>query len=186
MDDGLGGIDRTPLLRGCEMDRRDFGRMSAALAALSGVATLSGLTAPALAQGALPAAGSFKRIAAPVAQTATGKVEVVEFFWYGCPHCYAFEPKLQAWASKLPPHVQFTRVPVVFRPYEYPNHQKLYYTLELLGKLGDLHAKVFDSIHQQGKRLETTSLPPMALTARSSWTSSARSGSRDCATVRTR
>jgi thiol:disulfide interchange protein DsbA len=77
-----------------------------------------------------------------------GKIEVVEFFWYSCPHCNAFEPKLNAWLKKLPPDVSFRRVPVAFRD-DFVPQQRLYYTLEAMGKVDELHDKVFDAIHQQ-------------------------------------
>ena len=76
-----------------------------------------------------------------------GKIEVVEFFWYSCPHCYAFEPKLQAWLKKLPPDISFRRVPVAFRD-DFVPQQRLYYTLEAMGKVDELHSKVFAEIHQ--------------------------------------
>lgn len=77
-----------------------------------------------------------------------GKVEVIEFFWYSCPHCNAFEPRLDAWTKKLPADVVFRRVPVAFRD-DFVPQQRLYYTLEALGKLGELHAKVFRAIHEE-------------------------------------
>jgi thiol:disulfide interchange protein DsbA len=75
-----------------------------------------------------------------------GKVEVIEFFWYSCPHCNAFEPKLNAWLKKLPPDVAFKRAPVAFRD-DFVPQQRLYYTLEAMGKLDELHDKVFNEIH---------------------------------------
>ncbi|MEO7390843.1 MAG: thiol:disulfide interchange protein DsbA/DsbL [Ramlibacter sp.] len=79
--------------------------------------------------------------------TPPGKVEVVEFFWYSCPHCNAFEPRLEAWAKKLPPDVVLKRVPVAFRD-EFVPQQRLFYALEAMGKLPELHAKVFKSVHE--------------------------------------
>ena len=75
-----------------------------------------------------------------------GKVEVIEFFWYSCPHCNAFEPRLEAWIKRLPPDVAMKRVPIAFRD-DFVPQQRLYYTLEAMGKVGDLHGKVFHSIH---------------------------------------
>jgi protein dithiol oxidoreductase (disulfide-forming) len=77
-----------------------------------------------------------------------GKIEVIEFFWYSCPHCNAFEPKLAAWTKKLPADVYFHRVPVAFRD-DFVPQQRLYYTLETMGKVDQLHAKVFDEIHNK-------------------------------------
>jgi thiol:disulfide interchange protein DsbA len=76
-----------------------------------------------------------------------GKIEVVEFFWYSCPHCNQFEPKLNAWLkSRQPADVSFRRVPVAFRA-DFVAQQRLYYALEALGKLDEMHGKVFHEIH---------------------------------------
>ncbi|MEO5672005.1 MAG: thiol:disulfide interchange protein DsbA/DsbL [Ramlibacter sp.] len=75
-----------------------------------------------------------------------GKIEVVEFFWYSCPHCNAFEPRLEAWIKKLPPDVVMRRVPVAFRD-DFVPQQRLFYSLEAMGKLDELHNKVFREIH---------------------------------------
>ena len=90
---------------------------------------------------------------APV-EAATGKIEVVEFFWYSCPHCNAFEPELNAWLAKLPPKVEFKRVPVRFRA-DFEPQQRLYYSLEAMGQLGKVHAKVFHAIHVERNPLST-------------------------------
>ncbi len=74
-----------------------------------------------------------------------GKIEVIEFFWYSCPHCHAFEPALEAWAGKLPADVAFRRAPVAFRD-DFVPQQRLFYTLEAMRRM-DLHAKVFQAIH---------------------------------------
>lgn len=90
---------------------------------------------------------------------AAGKIEVVDFFWYSCPHCFAFEPMLEAWSARLPDDVVLRRVPAAFRDDMVPQ-QRLFYTLEALGKLGELHSKVFDAIHKEGADL--TRIAPMA------------------------
>lgn len=88
-------------------------------------------------------------------QTDSGKkVEVTEFFWYSCPHCYALEPDLVAWVKKQGDNIVFKRVPVAFRDSMVPQ-QKLYYTLEAMGKLDELHQKVFNNIHAQRKRTDS-------------------------------
>jgi thiol:disulfide interchange protein DsbA len=86
-----------------------------------------------------------------------GKVEVIEFFWYSCPHCNAFEPRLEAWIRKLPADVVIKRVPVAFRD-DFVPQQRLFYTLEALGKLDELHAKVFRAIHAEQQPLNKESL----------------------------
>jgi protein dithiol oxidoreductase (disulfide-forming) len=80
-----------------------------------------------------------------------GKIEVVEFFWFGCPHCYSLEPLINAWARKLPADVVFRRQHVPFRE---PKHQQLYFTLQAIGQDNEkvLNA-VFAAIHQQRKRM---------------------------------
>ncbi len=82
------------------------------------------------------------------------KVEVVEFFWYGCPHCFTFEPMLEAWAKRLPADVAFRQVPVGFMA-QHQLHQRLFYALEDTGALPAVHRKVFEAIHRQQRRLGT-------------------------------
>jgi thiol:disulfide interchange protein DsbA len=76
-----------------------------------------------------------------------GKVEVMEFFWYGCPHCYALEPDVVAWVKKLPPDVEFKRVPAPMGGWL--EGARIFYTLEALGVLPQYHEKVFDAIHKE-------------------------------------
>ena len=73
-------------------------------------------------------------------------MEVIEFFWYSCPHCNAFEPTLSAWVKQLPKDVAFKRVPIAFNASFVPQ-QRLYYALETLGLVEKMHAKVFAAIH---------------------------------------
>lgn len=84
-----------------------------------------------------------------------GKIDVVEFFWYGCPHCYDFEPKVNAWTKTLPTDVVFKKVHIRWptKRINFEGHQKLYYTLEAMGKLPTLHAKVFEAMHKDKKQL---------------------------------
>jgi thiol:disulfide interchange protein DsbA len=113
------------------------------------MATLAALQMPAAwAQFQKPVAGTDYAVletAAPV-EAAAGKIEVVEFFWYNCPHCNAFEPILSDWAKKLPKDVAFRRVPVAFNAGFAPQ-QRLYYSLEAMGLLEKVHPKVFAAIH---------------------------------------
>lgn len=84
---------------------------------------------------------------------ATGnKIEVLEFFWYRCPHCFQLEPALNTWLKTLPADAQVRRVPAVFRPDWLPG-AKLYYTLEQMGLLARLHDKVFDAYHVENLNL---------------------------------
>jgi len=85
--------------------------------------------------------------------TDTGKkVEVLEFFWYNCPHCFAFEPSLTEWVKKRGDSIVFRRVPVGFRESFVPQ-QKLYYTLEAMNRM-DVHKQVFDAIHGARQKLD--------------------------------
>lgn len=90
---------------------------------------------------------------------APGKIEVVELFWYGCPHCYELEPELNKWKSSLPEDVEMVRIPGVFKDRSgKPNPgwelmARAYYALEALGKADELHEKIFAAIHEQGRNL---------------------------------
>ena len=92
----------------------------------------------------------------PIAQPVEtkGKVEVIEFFWYGCPHCYDFEPELSAWVKRQPKDVTFRRVPVAFRD-DFMPHSQLFYALEAMGKGDALNEKVMYAMHKENKRLLT-------------------------------
>ncbi len=134
------------------MKRREFGRLTAVAALAS-----SGVAAPlAWAQVQSPKAGTDYQVVNPRApvEAPAGKVEVVEFFWYNCPHCNAFEPALEAWIKKLPKDVAMRRVPVAFQDSFVPQ-QHLYYALEAMGLVEKLHTKVFAAIHVDRVKLET-------------------------------
>lgn len=134
------------------MKRRDFSKMMAGSAAL----TWGAMVRPALAQTGKPIAGTHYVIVQPRApvEAPAGKIEVVEFFWYDCPHCNAFEPVLQAWAQKLPADVVLRRVPRRFADSEVPQ-QQLYYALDAMGLVEKLHAKVFTAIHNERRSLRS-------------------------------
>jgi len=85
----------------------------------------------------------------PQSTDAPGKVEVVEFFWYRCPHCYSLEPVIEDWLKKLPRDVQFRRVPAIFDN-EWALDARIFYTLEATGDLARVHKGLFNAIHQQG------------------------------------
>jgi thiol:disulfide interchange protein DsbA len=82
------------------------------------------------------------------------KVEVIEFFWYGCPHCYSFEPDLEKWVKSLPKNVEFIRQPAVFSDL-WGKHAKAYYTAEALGVVDKIHADMFNAIQEKKQKLET-------------------------------
>ncbi len=90
----------------------------------------------------------------PAQQTSSGeKVEVLEFFWYGCPHCYSFEPYLKTWEKTKPANVELVRVPAIFRP-EWEVQARAYYALSNMGKIDDVHGKIFTAINKDKKRLD--------------------------------
>ena len=114
---------------------------------LLGTLGLAFVAAGAAASPAQPQEGvDYTRL--PQAQTVESgkKVEVIEFFWYSCPHCAALEPTLVDWVKKKGDAISFKRVPVAFRDTFVPQ-QKLYYTLEAMGRVDDMHEKVFHAIH---------------------------------------
>lgn len=114
---------------------------------------LSGLGGVARAQGAPREGTDYVVLGQRVPSEAPGgKIEVIEFFWYSCPHCNSFEPKLEAWIKKAPADVSVRRVPVAFRP-DFEPQQRLFYTLEALGKLDEVHRKVFHAIHVERQTL---------------------------------
>jgi protein dithiol oxidoreductase (disulfide-forming) len=137
------------------MNRREF-----ALHTLGAATLAAGLPGVALAQAGAPVEGTHYiklNQAAPTSAPA-GKVEVVEFFWYGCSHCNHFDPYLEAWVAKLPPDVAFRRVPVAFRENPFGVHQRLYFAIEAMGLIPSLHAKVFHAMHQEGLKLDKPEL----------------------------
>ena len=143
------------------MQRRDFSHHLATVGMGLGLGLGAGLpqVGTALAQGGPVEGQHYVRLStpAPVTLPAADKaIEVVEFFWYGCPHCFAFEPVLENWVKRLAPDVAFRQVPVGFMA-PHQMHQKLFYALEEMGQLGAMHRKVFSAIHQQNKRLNSDS-----------------------------
>jgi thiol:disulfide interchange protein DsbA len=136
------------------MKRRDF-----SLATLGTAATLGslGLNAPALAQGPAKfvAGKDYLKLDRPVpTDSEAGKIQLIEFFWYSCPHCNAFEPTFAQWVKNAPKDVVVLRMPVAFRD-DFAPQQRLYFALEALGLLEKLHAKVFHAIHVERLPLNT-------------------------------
>ena len=125
------------------MPRRTF------LAATLGMA-LASLAGHAFAQ--LAEGKNYQRLKAPVPVETGKKIEVIEFFSYGCPHCAELEKYLIPWRAKLPQDVQFRRVPVMFQD-RWVNLGKIYYTLDALGEEEKLSPDVFAAIHGQNVSL---------------------------------
>jgi thiol:disulfide interchange protein DsbA len=99
----------------------------------------------------------YARLKSPQPVATGSKVEVLEFFWYRCPHCFQLEPGLNVWLKTLPRDAQVRRVPAVFRDDWMPG-AKLYYTLEQMDLLGRLHHKVFDAYHVENINLNDSAV----------------------------
>ena len=110
---------------------------------------LSGAQSPKIEEGF-----DYRILPTPQPLESKGKVEVIEFFWYGCPHCYDFEPELNAWLKRQPKDVIFRKVPVAFRD-DFMPHSQLFYALEAMGKGDALNDKVMYAMHKENKRLMT-------------------------------
>jgi thiol:disulfide interchange protein DsbA len=116
------------------------------------IASVATATPPLLAR-AQPAARApqelkdFTVLKTPVPVESGAKIEVLEFFQYSCPHCATFEPYLAAWKKKLPSDVDYRRIPIAWDNSTMP-HVRIYYTLEALGKLPEMHDKVFAAIQK--------------------------------------
>ena len=125
------------------MNRKEFLTLGAAMAA--------GLALPTISLAA-PSAGTYRPLSRPAPTEApAGKIEVVEFFWFGCPHCFTLEPIIDKWSDKLPADVAFRRQHVPFR--DRP-HQQLYFTLESMGlDQAKYRTAVFNAIHLNNKRM---------------------------------
>ena len=102
----------------------------------------------------IEAGKQYVELSSPVPVSVPGKIEVVELFWYGCPHCYQFEPTLNPWAEKLPEDVNFVRIPAMFGGL-WNVHGQLFITLESMKVEHQVHKAVFDAIHKEGKKLAT-------------------------------
>lgn len=115
-------------------------------------ASLFGMTAQAAEP--IEAGKQYVELSSAVPVSEPGKIEVVEMFWYGCPHCYAFEPTINPWAEKLPADVHFVRIPAMFGgPWD--AHGQLFLTLQSMGVENKVHSAVFNAIQKEHKKLIT-------------------------------
>jgi thiol:disulfide interchange protein DsbA len=94
------------------------------------------------------------RVINPPLTVPSDRIEVTEFFWYGCPHCFDLEPPLAAWAASLPAGVSFRRVPAIPANDKWLPGARLYYTLEAMGLADKLHFEVFAAIHVGRQRID--------------------------------
>jgi thiol:disulfide interchange protein DsbA len=90
----------------------------------------------------------------PVPVADAGKIEVVELFWYGCPHCYQFEPVINPWIEQLPDDVDFKRIPAMFGGV-WNAHGQMFLALESMGVEQKVHDAVFNAYHNEGKKMDT-------------------------------
>ena len=114
-----------------------------AVAAVSGTAVAGSLSGPTMWQEGV---NYTRLVPAQPTFVAPGKVEVIEFFWYACPHCYALDPLIEAWRKTKAPYIAFSRIPVMWGP----SHRalaRMFYALQSLGKLDELHTAIFKEIH---------------------------------------
>ncbi|QLC72987.1 thiol:disulfide interchange protein DsbA/DsbL [Pseudomonas sp. LPB0260] len=121
--------------------------LSAALA----TASLFGMAAQAEP---IQAGKQYVELTSPVPVSKPGQIEVVELFWYGCPHCYQFESTINPWVEQLPEDVNFVRVPALFGGV-WNVHGQAFITLESMKVEQKVHDAVFEAIHKQGKKLAT-------------------------------
>ena len=133
------------------MKRRDFSLAAISAAAVAGLPLVAQAQGPAAAK---PVEGKDylsldKRVPTDVG---AGKIEVIEFFWYSCPHCHAFEPQFAAWVKAAPKDVVVQRVPVRFRD-DFEAQQRAYYVFESLNMVDAMHGKLFHAIHTERQQI---------------------------------
>lgn len=121
------------------------------LSAVLATASLFGVSAHA---DDIEAGKQYVELSNPVPISKPGKIEVVELFWYGCPHCYQFEPTLNPWVEKLPSDVNFVRIPALFGGL-WNAHGQMFITLESMKVEHKVHDAVFRAIHKEGRKLAT-------------------------------
>jgi len=103
--------------------------------------------------------GEFLRLDPPRPVATGERIEVIEFFYYGCPVCYELEPQLTRWlATQAPEYIALRRTPALLNSENWERFAKLYYTLEALGQLSRLHWPVYDNFHFEGKLLNDEKL----------------------------
>ena len=117
-------------------------------------ALLSTFSGGAIAQMAFVAGTDYQMISPAVKTDQPDKVVVTEMFWYGCPHCFRFEPYVERWSADLPEGVVFEQVPSSLNP-RWTEHARAYYSFKLMGALEQTHRQFFDAIHLQRQRLNS-------------------------------
>ena len=127
----------------------DSGAHNLLLAAVASTANAATLAGPTLWQEGV---NYTRLVPAQPTSVPAGQVEVLEFFWYACPHCYAIDPLIENWRKTKPAFITFSRVPVMWSE-GHRSLARLFYTLDSIGKLNDLHTTVFKEIHVNGNPL---------------------------------
>ncbi|HEX3912825.1 MAG TPA: thiol:disulfide interchange protein DsbA/DsbL [Steroidobacteraceae bacterium] len=145
-EDGSETVEETP---------GDTGAQNKLLAAVASTVAAATSSSSALAAGTTQwqdGVNYTRVVPAQPTDAPAGQVEVLEFFWYACPHCYALEPTVSAWLKTKPSYITFTRVPVEWNE-GHRSLARLYYTLEAMGKLKDVHSEIFKEIQVNGDPL---------------------------------
>jgi protein dithiol oxidoreductase (disulfide-forming) len=145
-EDGSETVEETP---------GDTGAQNKLLAAVSSTVAAATSTAVAATPAGSPwqeGANYTRIVPAQPTNVPAGQVEVLEFFWYACPHCYALEPTVAAWLKSKPAYVSFSRIPVQWNE-GHRSLARLFYTLDSMGKLNDVHGEIFKEIQVNGDPL---------------------------------
>lgn len=108
----------------------------------------------ALVSVAASGAEGYRSVGASTAAAESDAIEVTEFFWYGCPHCYRFAPYIARWSKDLPEDVEFRHVPTVFAP-SWEIHGRAFYAAKAMGVLEQFHPAMFKAMHEQGRKLDS-------------------------------
>lgn len=134
------------------MARRRFIALGTLLGA-TGASTTGGLLASTRSTAqTVPIEGRYETIVTPQATSSSDKVEIVELFWYGCPHCHRFQPYIDAWQETRPDYVTFARMPAIFRK-DWEIHARAYYVMVALNSVNKTHTAMFTALHGQNQRL---------------------------------
>jgi len=129
-----------------ETTRRRFVKTLAGASALGTASTLGLVSANAMAQ----SSSGYEVISSPMPTGDKSRVEVLEFFWFGCPHCFAFEPSINAWKADKPDYVDFVREAPPLNP-SWEQHSRTFYAAQALGIVDGMFDQTFDEIHQNKK-----------------------------------
>ncbi len=121
---------------------------------LTSLALLMLISGTASAQTTFAEGTDYQVISPAVKTTQPDKVVVTEIFWYGCPHCFRFEPYAERWSAGLPTGVVFEQVPSSLNP-RWTEHARTYYAFKMMGVLDQTHRALFDAIHLKRQRLNS-------------------------------